>query len=127
MKKLFIAVPLMGMILFNSCKKETETIVETENETVVIALEPFEQTYYSPTLGYSSVTIDFSANNQGDKEVSSLQVKFEATTADGSIYSGSDYIFNLGVDENLSSQAYIQVADKECKSIKVKEVEITTY
>lgn len=115
------------MILFNSCKKETETIVETENETVVIALEPFEQTYYSPTLGYSSVTIDFSANNQGDKEVSSLQVKFEATTADGSIYSGSDYIFNLGVDENLNSQAYIQVADKECKSIKVKEVEITTY
>ena len=117
----------MGMILFNSCKKETETIVETENETVVIALEPFEQTYYSPTLGYSAVTVDYSANNQGDKEVSSLEVTFEATAADGSVYTGSDFIFNLGVDENISSQVYISVADKQCTSVKVKEVEITTY
>lgn len=127
MKKLFIAVPLMGMFLLNSCKKETETIIETENETVVIALDPFEQTYYSPTLGYSAVTVDYSANNQGDKEVSSLEVTFEATADDGSVYTGSDFIFNLGVNDNISSQVYIQVADKECKSVKVKEVEITTY
>ena len=117
----------MGMFLLNSCKKETETIVETENETVVVVLSPFEQTNFGSGLGYSSVTVDYSANNQGDKEISSLEVKFQATTSDGSVYSGSDYIFNLGVDENISSQVYISVADKQCTSVKVKEVEITTY
>jgi hypothetical protein len=127
MKKLFITVPLMGMFLFNSCSKETETVIETENETVVVVLNPFEQTYYSPTLGYSSATVNYSVNNQGDKEISSLLVKFEATTSDGSIYSGSDYIFNLAVNDIISSQVYISVADKECKSVKIKKVEITTY
>jgi uncharacterized lipoprotein YajG len=137
MKKLFIAVPLMGMFLFNSCKKETETIIETEtivetvteieNKTIIIALDPFQQTYYNASLGYSSVVVDYSAYNQGDKKISTLEVRIEATTADGSVYVGSDYIFNLDVDDNVSSQLYISVADKECKSIKVKEVEITTF
>lgn len=127
MKKLFIAVPLMGMFLFNSCSKETETVIETRNETVIVEVNPFEQTYYSASLGYSSATVNYSVSNQGDKEISSLLVKFEATTADGSIYSGSDYIFDLDVNDIISSKAYISVADKECKSVKVKEVEITTY
>lgn len=127
MKKLFIAVPLMGMFLLNSCKKETETVIETQNETVVITLKPFEQTYYSSSLGYGSVTVDYSANNQGDKKINSLEVKFEATTTDGSRYNGSDYIFDIDVNDNISSQVFISVADKECESVRVKEVEITTY
>lgn len=127
MKKLFIAIPMMGGILFNSCTKEPETIIETQNETVVVTVEPFEQEYYSFSDDYSSVTVDYSANNQGDKEISSLQVKFEATTTDGSIYSGSDYIFDLEVGDNISGNVYINVSGKECNTVKVKEVEITTY
>ena len=53
----------MGMFLFNSCRKETETtietetivetVTETENKTVVIVLDPFQQTYYNAALGYT--------------------------------------------------------------------------
>ena len=146
MKKIFITVSLLSAALFNSsCKKdepETVTVTETVTETVtvtdtvtinsvelqsiVLTVKPFEQSYFGSTSGYSSVTVDYSANNLGDKEISILLVKFEAITKDGSIYNGSDYIFDLGKGDNISSQSYISVASKECTSVRIKEVEITT-
>jgi hypothetical protein len=126
MKKLFIAVPLIGAMFLTSCKKETETITEIQNNSVAISLEEFNQDYYSSLGYYSSATQNYSVTNIGDKEISSLKVKFEATTSDNSTYTASDYIFDLGVGETVSSQAYISVADKECASVQATEVEITT-
>jgi len=131
MKKLFFALPLVGVFMLTSCEKEpetiTETITETVNESVVLTLEPFDQDYYTYSLDWGSVKMDYSATNLGDKEISMLEVKFEAKTSDGSTYAGSDYFFDLGKGETLSSQVFISVADKECVSVKVKELDITTY
>lgn len=128
MKKLFFALPLVGALMLTSCKKETETITVTEtvNESVALTLEPFGQEYYSSLSQWSAVDVDYSATNLGDKEISTLEVKFEAITSDGSTYAGSDFFFDLGTGETVSSQVYIGVADKECVSVKVKELEITT-
>lgn len=129
MKKLFFALPIVGALMLTSCKKETETITVTEivNESVALTLEPLDQEYYSSLAQWSYVDVDYSVTNLGDKEISTLEVKFEAKTSDGSIYTGSDFFFDLGTGETVSSQVYINVADKECVSVKVKELEITTY
>lgn len=137
MKKLFIAAPLLGALLFNSsCKKEPEVIVETvtvtdtltitQNNSVGLSLQPFNQIYIGAGFGYGSATVDYSVNNLGDKKISTLKVTFEATADDNTTYTAIDYIFDLEVGETTNSQGYVSTSDKECKSIKVKELEITT-
>ncbi len=136
MKKLFIAVPLICAMFFNSsCKKdvETETIYITDtltvlqNNSVAITMDPFDQTYYSSLGYYSMVSQNFSVTNIGDKKIDYLTVTFEAITKDGAKYNGSGYIQDIGINETISGSTYITVGDKECASIKVKSVEITIY
>ena len=136
MKKLFIAVPILGMFLFNSCKKETEIIIETETITVTdtvsvsnsiaVYLEPFDQL----DLGngdYGMAELNYSVQNIGEQNIDVLKIVFEAETMDGSKYVGTDYHTDLDIDDDISSQLYITTADKECKAIKVKEIEVTVY
>ena len=137
MKKLFIAVPLVCAMFFNSsCKKdeaETETIYITDtltvlqNNSVAITLDPFDQTYYSSLGYYSSVSQNFAVTNIGDKKIDYISVNFEAITKDGAKYNGSGFIQNIGVNETISGSTYITTGDKECTSLKVKSVEITIY
>lgn len=143
MKKLFIAVPLMGVLFFNSsCKKDepetitvtetvtvtdTLTVTETLNNSVAITMEPYSQIFIGGGYGYGSVSQNFSATNIGDKKISYLFITFEAKADDGSIYTGTGSLTDIGINETISGQTYISTGDKECKSIKVKEVEITTY
>lgn len=91
--------------------------INTTEPSVALTLEPLDQWYYSSLTEWGYAEVDYSATNLGDKNISSLKVKFEAKTADGSIYTASDYFYDLGTGETVSSQAYINVADKECISV----------
>jgi hypothetical protein len=138
MKKLFIAVPLMGMFLFNSCKKETEIIIETEtvsvtdtlsvsiSNSIAVYMEPFDQLDFG-NGDFGMAELNYSVQNIGEQDIDFLEVVFEAETVDGSKYVRTDYHTNLNINDDVSSQLYIITADKECKNIKVKEIEITVY
>jgi hypothetical protein len=134
MKKLFIAVPLMGMIFFNSCKKETETITETVTVTdtlsvsnsIAVYMEPFDQLDFG-NGSFGMTELNYSVQNIGEQDIDALKIVFEAETMDGSKYVGTDYQTDLKINDDVSSQLYISTADKECKFVKVKEVEITIY
>ena len=122
----------MGMLIFNSsCKKdeepETITVTETVNQSVAIGMEPLQQTFYSSLNTYSSVSLNYSATNIGDKKIDFLDVTFEATAKDGSKYNGLGVITDIEVGETISANSYITVGEKECTSVKVKTVEITVY
>lgn len=122
------------MFFFNSCKKETETITETVTVTdsvsvsnsIAVYLDPFAQLDLGGgTYGFADVK--YSVQNIGEQDIDAISVTFEAETMDGSKYVQTDYLSTLTVDDDVSSQTFISTADKECKSVKVKEVEITIY
>ena len=143
MKKILLSIPLLYLLAATSCEKEpeviTETVTVTETDTitvtvkdtldqsVAITVEPYTQTYYTSLGYYSSVSQNFSVTNLGSEEYDWVSVTFEATTADGAKYTGASSVYNLGVNETLSGQAYISVADKECVSVKIKKTEVVIY
>lgn len=136
MKKLFIAVPIIGTMLFNSsCTKEPETVTETitvtdtvnvvQNNSVGIYLKEFEQLDFGNST-YGMAIGDYTVQNVGEKKITSLKIVFEAQTMDGSKYTTTDYRSDIAVGDEISAQYYIDTADKKCQFVRVKSIEITT-
>jgi len=148
MKKLFIAIPMIGALLFNfSCiiesDPETVTIVETvtvtdtltitdtlavtntSKESVVLSVSPYQQEYYNNLNYYSVVTLIYKVTNIGDKKITLASTSFEATAMDGATFNGSGTIENIGINETISDTTFISVDQKECTKVEVKTVELT--
>lgn len=131
-------LPIMASLFVvagtTSCTKEPEVVTETITVTdtvsvsnsVAIYMEPFDQLDFG-NGDYGMAELNYTVKNVGEQKIGSLKITFEAETKDGSKYVGTDYQTDLAINSDVSSQLFITTADKECSSIKVKEIEITIY
>ena len=135
MKKLLLAVPILSSMFFASCEKEPETITETVTVTdtlnvdvpVAVVLNSMEQDQYSDGSWALYSTVHFNTKNLSSKDIDQIKIRFEVTTADGSTYAESSYVFDLDAGKETSGSTLISVGSKEAKSVKVDEIEVTIY
>ena len=141
MKKLLLAVPMISAMFFAPCEKEPETVIVTETETVTvtdtvnvntevpiaIVLNSLEQDQYFDGSWALYCTAHYTTKNLSTKNTNQIKIRFEVTTADGSTYAETAYVFDLKAGKETSGSTLISVGSKEAKSVKVDEIEVSIY
>ena len=135
MKKLFLAAPILSAMLFASCEKEPETITETVTVTdtlnvnvpVAVVINSIEQDQYIDGSWALYSTIHYNTKNLSSTDIDQIKIRFEITTADGSVYAESAYVFDLNAGKETSGSTLISIGSKEAENVRVDEIEVTIY
>ena len=95
--------------------------------SVAVVVNSLDQAEYSTDVWELYSTVHYTTHNLSSQDIDQIKIRFEVTTADGSTYSETAYVFDLNSDKETSGSALVSVASKEAKSVKVDEVEVTIY